>query len=289
MILIIGACDEEEPLMTEGAITGGLITPLKPSLNYVVGDGATYTVELQVEQGHVKITSVDVFKSFISGDETSNEVLVTTFNVSETSTHRVSFTQDYSQLISDLTLDGSSLPASDADLSIGDKWKFKFISTTDNGNTYETAMQVSLAVSTRFAGTYTVMESSYVHPTLGDQGGWNGEEMAIESVDATTYHILANGPFTLGDDPDNEFYFTVDENDLITIPKEYDGEVQTVWDGNDEVANCYDNPDLLSDVNCGNTDFIVRKDDGRDIITMSHGYIRTSGTRQFYYVLQKKL
>ena len=175
-------------------------------------------------------------------------------------------------------------------LSVGDFFELTYESQTSAGKSHKSAASTKVALSGRFAGVYITGTSSYIHPTAGDQGGWDGAEVVIESVDDVTYHILANGPWDNSVDPDNEFYFTVDGEGKITIPKEYGGSVQTVWGGADEVANCDDNPTLLPDVNCGESNYTVKDDvNGADQVIMSHGYIRDSGTRQFYYELTKKI
>ncbi len=257
-------------------------------LNYVVGDGATYTSSLKVYQGSVKTTSIDVYKQFQGAQGTSENVLMTTLSVPSSSTDFISFDFKYEDLIAGLTAGGAPVPVDDTQLAIGDAFVLTYIAKTDSGNSHLNRGSTKVAVSTRFAGTYTVIESNYIHPTAGPQGGWNGATVVVESVDPVTYHILANGPFSLDQDPDNEFYFTIDGDGNITIPKEYAGAVQTVWSA-DEVANCVDDPGELPDALCSESMMAIKDDvNGRDQLIMSHGYIRDSGTRQFYYKLEKQ-
>ena len=318
-LLALNACTDPDEPYVANISEGGLLEVQTPLVNFVVGEGATYQLEVLSYQGAVKTTSIEVYSSFSTYERdlngnvvyrnadgniaspadkdstltalTSNEVLFTTVTP-EATTGFVSFGADYASLIDGLTIanqafNGGKLPASDGELMIGDSWSFRFVSKTSDGKAYENFAGAKISVSTRYAGTYEVIESSYYHPTAGPQGNWNGEKVVIESVDAITYHILANGPFGLSDNPDNEFYFTIDASLVVDIPKEYKGKTQTVW-GADEVANCDENPSLFVDGQCDDTGYVIKDDvKGQDILKMSHGYIRSSGTRQFRYVLRK--
>lgn len=286
---IFNACNsEQDDLVTSDALEGGLLDVETGLVNYVVGDGATYTGRLKVYQGAAKTTQVKIYKQFKGADGSSSDVIeFKTLDISSSNTELHTFDFNYADLITGISVNGNPLPSDDSQLSIGDAWTFTFESVTSNG-TFMNRGTMKAAVSTRFAGTYVVIESSYIHPTAGNLGGFNGETRIIESVDATTYHHLGLGFWTPNDDTDMEFYFTIDASDKITIPKEYNGETQTAWSGADELANCIDDPDKLTDVNCGSSDKVERDDVNKeDIIYLSYGYIRSSGTRQFYEVLQK--
>lgn len=284
--LILGfasSCNESINPTTGDALSGGLVIPLSASNNYVVGNNATYVVPFEVSQGKNTTTSVEVYKSFfsVSDDAWSNEVLERTITISNATTHVNSdFTIDYSQLINGLQVAGSPIPSDDALLTIGDFWNFRLVSKVTNGSSVESITKVKLSVSTRFAGTYDVVESTYYHP-VGDQGGWNGQVRNIESVDAVTYLMTDIGPW-IGE-PTNFFYFTVDANDVITVPKEYNGETQLIW-GADELAICDagETPNIVAKHgSCGNR--ITRDDvDGHDQVEIAYGYIRSSGTREFF-------
>ena len=305
-VTLFTACEQDaDDNVTENAAEGGLVNVETPLINYVVGNDQAYTVEMLVMQSdRVTTDQVEVFSTFngfkrnpdgtmlmedgAAVPVTSNSVVAAVIDIPTNTTDLVSFDVDFADLINGIVLDGSPLSSNDVDLFIGEFWEFSFASKTSDGNTHLNNATAKIAVSTRFAGIYTTVESIYWHPTAGDQGNFNGAQVTIESVDAITYHILANGPFSLGQDPDNEFYFTVDPvTDVITVPKEYNGETQTVW-GGDEVANCFTDSALLPHVNCGNTNFVIKDDvNGKDRIVISHGYIRDTGTREFYQVLEK--
>jgi hypothetical protein len=286
----ISACgNESENPWTGDAQSGGLIVPINASNNYVVGNNATYTMNFEVKQGAVMPTTVDVVKSFYSVKDAawSNEVVFTSFTIASTVDHVVSFDINYAQLIEGLDLNQQPLPASDGDLTIGDYWSFKLVSNFSSGNPVVSQGKTKLAVSTRFAGVYTVVASSYIHPTAGDQGGWNGQLRVIESVDAITYLATDIGPW-IGE-PTNFYYFTVEADDSIIIPKEYPASSgltgnQLIW-GADEIALCTlgETPDQPCDMK-------VTRDDvnGKDQLELTYGYIRSSGTRQFTETIVKQ-
>lgn len=283
------SCDEDNTV-DSGAVEGGLIDVNDKLIPHIIASQTAYTASIRVYQGRVKTDAVDVYKQYSGALGTSDRVLLTTISITEKnlpSDHSFSFT--YAELAAGVTLDGAPFPTDDNLLSVGDFFELTYEPKTSEGNTHKSASSTKVALSGRFAGVYIVGTSNYIHPTAGDQGGWEGEEVVIESIDDVTYHILANGPFTTEDDPDNEFYFTIDGEGNITIPKEYEGATQTVW-GGDEVANCADDPNNLPNANCGESNYTIRDDvNGEDEVIMSHGYIRDTGTREFYYELKKKI
>lgn len=284
------SCDDDATVDT-GIVEGGLIDVNDRLIPHIIASQTAYTASFRVYQGTVKTQSVAIYKQYKGALGTSDRVLLTTVNIDDTSIatdQTISFT--YADLAAGVSLNGAPFPADDELLSVGDFFELSYEPTTSLGNTARSATVTKVALSGRFAGVYTVGTSAYIHPTAGDQGGWAGAEVVIESVDDITYHILANGPWDTSVDPDNEFYFTVDGDGNITIPKEYNGATQTVWGGADEVANCDNDAALLPDANCPTSNYTVKDDvNGEDEVIMSHGYIRDTGTRQFYYELKKNI
>ncbi len=288
--LILGfasSCNESINPTTGDAKSGGLLNPLSTSLNYVVGSGDTYTVAFEVAQGKNTTSKVEVYKSFYSVTEEawSNEILEQTITISNNVTHvNVDFTQDYAQLIAGLQLNGADLPSSDGLLSIGDFWNFRLVSTVSNGTTVESFNKVKLAVSTRFAGTYKVLASSYTRIGV-PSGDWNGDLVTVESIDAKTYRQLGWAFWLDG----NELFFQVDGSNNITIPAEWDGTAQS-GNGN-PLMTCLTDPGDMTNANCGDADnYTVTLDNvnGKDIITMSFGYYTAgSGPREFYQKMEK--
>lgn len=283
--------DDDNDELTGGAIEGGLLSLNNVAIGYVVGNGATYTATGSVYQGSSQTVQVDIYKSFTDSEtgNTSNEVLYDTVTISNTdvgSTGTFSTSFTYEDLISGLTLDGSPLPTNDSELNIGDFWTLRYVSTLNNGTVVSNATKTKVSVGTRFAGLYRTVEAEYYR--LGvltyTTGDWPAETL-IESVDATTYRVVEYfGAFN-----GNEWYFQIDENDVISYPDETpSGDAQN---GNGQpLITCQSDPSNMTNVPCGaNTNIVIRDDvNGEDQLVMSFGYLTAgSGPREFYQILEK--
>ena len=291
--VVFYSCNDEDLDVVDSAAgysEGGLIRNDNPLVNYVIGSDQDYTFSMLIYQGAIKTTSVDIMKSFTTASGvTSNEILLKNVPVTSTESGSFSFSTTFSELREGLTINGQPLPESDADLAIADFWTLRYVAVTSEGKSHANGAISKLAVSTRLAGIYTVTESSYLHPTAGDQGGFNGLQRVIESVanipDYATYLATDVGPFV---DDSNYYYFYVsniadaDGTFPITIPKEYNGAVQLIW-GADEIGVCQAND--IPDMPC--TNYAKLNDDGHDQMFLNYGYIRSSGTRQFYEFITK--
>ncbi len=285
------ACDkEEDDKLTGGAATGGLIDVKSQLVTYVLNNGNDYpyTASLRLFQGDVKVTKISIYKSFTNEDnDTSNEVLLKTIDVPNSPQDQtLSFTTTFNELIDGLILNGNPLPTSDSGLKIGEFWRLRYVTTTSDGNEHSNSKFTKLAIGTRFAGKYTVVESSYWRINVFS-GDWNGDERIIESVDETTYRYVGYaGPFASAT---NTHYFTIDNSDLVNTPGSYNGSVQLL--NGFGVINCTDNPtDMINSCNfAGPQNTVVRDNiDGKDRIYRTYGYYTTgSGPREFYEVLEK--
>jgi hypothetical protein len=292
LLFVFGGCIEDEDLVTSDAKLGGLVNPLKTSMSYVVGSTDPYVLDFEVEQGRITSTQMEIYKSFYDnakGVWSDSEVLQETISISEIKTHVVSTSYLFEDLISGLSVEGTPLSSDEADYNIGDYWNFRIVASTNEGNQHESLGKVKISVATRFAGVYTIKESEYWHPTAGFLGDYPGEK-AIESVDAITYLMTDLGAFD--PDPNNRFYFTIDNDGNVVIPEYYNGELQTIW-GTDPMAICGvplsvdpDGSNWINNADCVN--LAIKKDNGKDEIHITYGYQRDSGTRTFNEVLIKQ-
>lgn len=289
-VISLGACVENDnDELTGGATTGGLLSVNNQLVSYVVGSGATYVATGSVFQGREQTTSIDIYKSFTNNTTgaVSNEVLMKTITIGDTTmgtTLGFDLTFTYEELITDLTIDGAPLPANDGNLNIGDYWSLRYASNTSEGDLNFNAKTTKVAVGTRYAGVYTVEESSYYR--LGvDGGNWNGTDRIIESVNATIYRHKGVGFWD-----DNEFYFTVDNaTGVITI-------MDVDLDGNG--VNLNDQPIMTCESNngftvltCGASSSMAVPDDvdGADELIMTVGYLTAgSGPREFFQRMVKQ-
>ncbi|RTY93095.1 hypothetical protein EKM01_03065 [Flavobacterium sp. RSP46] len=277
-------------MLTGGAETGGLITVNSGLVGYVVGNGNDfkYPVKVTVFQGDVTTTKIEIYKSFtnVAGVK-SNEILFRTIDLPTTPKNQtIDFTVTYNELKTGLTVGGQPLPTDDSLLKIGDAWTLRYVTTTSESNVHNNSKSTKVAVGTRFAGTYKVIDSNYWRLGVSN-GGWNGGIRVIESVDATTYRFVDYaGPFQAAT---NTHYFTIDASNVVKTPQTYKGAVQLLngW----PLINCTSNP-IDMKLSCGysgpqNT---VTKDDvnSKDRIYRTYGYYTGgSGPREFYEALER--
>jgi len=290
LTVIVSCIDEDNDRLTGDSIEGGLVEINKAAIGYVVGDDGTYTVSGTVYQGGIQTNMVDIYKSFTSGESTSNELILTSLpiantTISEKGTFEYSF--KYEDLINGLLLDGASLPTVDSELNIGDFWTLRFASTTSQGNVNFNARTAKVSVGTRFAGLYSVIEHDYWRIGVQRSDVEWPDEMVVESVDAITYRVVEY----FGAFDNNEYYFQIDSNDRITYPAlTPSGDPQV---GNNEpMTNCDSNLTDLTNVPCGDLSNLVIRDEvnGKDQLVMTFGYYTVegaSGAREFYQVLEK--
>lgn len=289
------SCGEPEDHVTANAKEGGIIFPASASNNYVVGSTEPYVITFRVEQGPVKITSVDVYKTFstkvfneeteVFDTKTSNEVLLTTVPVTETVTADMSFETNFTELRADLEVDGQELPTDDGQLSIGDNWVLRFVSTLDDGRKVTSAANnnVKFTVATRYAGKYNVIAAAYWRIGVNRPDVVWPAQFTIESVDAITYRLVDYfGPFS-----GNQLYFTINGAKEIDYPATHDGVAQS---GNGIPLTTCDNNlgDLLKPELCTGSNIVI--DDnvgGKDKLLMTYSYVSPNGPREFYSELEK--
>jgi hypothetical protein len=307
--MLLSQCDTKpDDVVTDGALEGGLVEPTASSVNYVVGNSGSYSVDFFVRQGtgNQEITAINLYKSVykvpvawsnpadtnhLTVDSIpakwSNIVLEETIPITGTENHYVSMTPlDFTGLKANLLIDGEPLPATDDLMRIGDYFSFVIESVLADGRKVLQAGPVNMGVSTRFAGKYKCIAAEYYRLgvlTYG-QADWPAVT-EILSVDAKTYRVLEY----LGAEAfnGNTYYFQIESDGSITYPASWDGVAQT---GNDQpFITCETNPTDMLEVHCGESNYIIKDDvNGKDRLVMSFGYYTAgSGPRVFYQVMEK--
>lgn len=281
--------DDSEDLLTGGAIVGGLVKVGNPLLTYVVGAGKTYSAVGSIQQARVATTSLDIYKSFtnsVTGSST-NRVKLTSVSISDTDPGDIAafaFSFTYEELISGLTLDGSSLPTDDSSLNIGDFWTLEYEATTSAGDIVNNANVTKVAVGTRYAGVYDTVESQYWN-SGNFLGNWNGTERIIESIDASVYRHVGHAYWD-----DNEYFFTVNNDTGYITVSEEDLEGNGLLINGSPVMTC-DGSYNYEMIPCDATTSKATPDDvnGKDQLEFTVGYFRGVGaTREFYEKLVRK-
>lgn len=287
------SCEQDSDGLTGNAATGGLLTVNSGLVGYVVGNGNDFKYALKVTgyQGSVQTTKIEVYKSFTNvAGKKSNEILFKTFEVGKTPQNQVvNFETTFNELRTGLTLEGAPLPTDDSLLIIGDFWTLKYVTTTSNGAVHSNSKTTKIAVGTRFAGTYRVIESYYWRIGVASSG-WNSDIRVIESVDATTYRYVGYaGPFA---GAANTHYFTINNAGVVNTPVSYKGAVQL--QNGQPTINCTSNPsDMARACGFNGPQNVVVKDDvnNKDKIYRTYGYLTgppgAVGPREFYEVLER--
>ena len=290
--LMVSCIDDDNDALTGGATTGGLVNSNNPLISFVVGSGNTYTATGSLTQGRVQTTAINVYKSFTNSvtGGSSNRALLATVPIANTTVGavvqwEVSFT--YDTLREGLTVDGAALPADDGGLNIGDFWSVEYESVTSAGDTNNNAAKTKVAVGTRYAGIYSVVDSAYWN-SGSLLGNWNGGDRVIESVNATVYRHAGLAYWD-----DNEFFFEVDNStNYITV---YDVDLagdDLLLNGSPamtcEVLDGYNFESLTCD--SGTSRAIPNDVTGEDVLEFTVGYFRGVGaTREFFEQLVKQV
>lgn len=300
-LLVPFACDNKDDVLTENAMEGGLINPSTTSVNYVVGDGVAYSFDLNLVQGKTseqEMKEVRIYKSVFRGavafsdPETegdsipaswSNEVLEETITISNNKSHSISATPlNFASLRDALIINGEELPMVDSDMNIGDYFNFRVETTLSTGHIVEQAYNIKVAVSTRFAGKYRLVEGFYYRiNVLSNSGSYWPAEILMESVDAKTYRMVGVSAWD-----DQQLFFQIEDDGSITYPNKWKGKAQIIND--QPMISCQSDSGNMTNANCSTSNYIVKDDvDGKDRLVMSYGYLSPSGPREFYQVLEK--
>lgn len=286
------SCEEDSDSLTGGAATGGLLTVNSGLVGYVVGNGNDFKYPVKVTgfQGAVTTTKIEIYKSFTNvAGKKSSEILYKTIDVASSPKNQViNFNVTYNELRAGLTINGVALPSDDSLLVIGDAWTLRYVTTTSNGDVHSNSKTTKVAVGTRFAGTYRVIDSNYWRLGVSN-GGWNGDIRVIESVDATTYRYVGYAGLFAGDA--NTHYFTINSAGVVNSPQTYKGAVQLLngW----PLINCSSNAtDMVRSCGYAGPQNTVTKDDvnNKDRIYRTYGYYTGSGAvgpREFYEALER--
>jgi hypothetical protein len=285
-------CTKDLQNNTEGTLEGGYVTVDNANINYVVGDGGAYSFNLFAHQNiDYDIVKINIYKSaeIFSASEkkllVSNEILSESINVA--GTDRLTVTSKkyaYTDLINGLTIGGNPLPASDGQLSIGDKFVFRIESELANGNKVQQSFKVNMVVSTRYAGTYICTDLKYYRLGVLSPSYWLDAELVIKSIDAITYEY--DWGSTIG--WTGPLYFQVDGDGNITYPAEWNGKAQVL--NGQPLITCDRNLSDLANVPCNGSNKVIKDDiNGKDQLILTYGYYTAgSGPREFTETLVKK-
>ena len=269
--------------------TGGLLDVVSSSLSYVVGNDATYPVELIAFNGSNPINKIEVYNTYAtSTGESSNTALLKTIDVTPSGNKQViNFSVTFEDLIQGIVFDGAPLSSDDSGLSIGDGFTLTYIAYTASGDVSASDGKTKLTVSTRYAGLYKVVSGTYWRiGVLRDDVAYP-EFVQIESVDAITYRMLLwYGAFD-GDD----WLFEVQPDLTITYPL-VDGAPQEPT-GYPQIT-CELDLAAFTNADCSTSNYVEQDNvDGKDRMYMVYGYFfpdgggASEGYREFEAIYEK--
>lgn len=285
---IFSCGDEDLVTYQEGGvlkIADAYLDILTPVVSFQAGT-PDYSISMDIINGEKRVTKVNVYSVYtdaVSG-KTSSEVLLTTIDVPAGAKVNLSKKLTFADLKNGITVNGGPLPDDQNKLSVGSGWKLRFEGETSLGKVALTG-NINLAVLSRFAGIYKVIESQYVRidvprPDLS----WTGQNRFIGSVDDNTFSY--NDWWGTLAWTGQSFRFKIDfATNKIKVPILVNGALVS---GN-RALSCETEPQFLNLVPCdGSNVFIPDEVNGKHIIKLTYGYFTDgSGPRQFYEVLEK--
>ncbi len=288
-IFMIGSCGDDD--FVENS-TGGIqkiadpfLQILTPVVSFQAGT-PNYPIAFNVVNGERAVTKINVFSTYTDANSgmSTERILFKSYTVGADNLLEVRDTIDYNQLREGITIDGAGLPDDQVLLPVGSGWVLSFEGETAQGD-LTLGGKMNVAVLSRFAGLYRVIESDYYR--INVQSGiadWRGQERFIGSVDATTFSYNDFwGPFGWSG---SSFNFILDESDNSIMAPVIAG--SGLFSGN-RALDCNTEPGLFVDVPCDGSNMLIPDEvDGKHVIRLTYGYFSDgSGSRQFYEVLEK--
>lgn len=285
--LFIFSCNDDEAVAYETGLTQQITDPFLQVKTGVISFQAgtpSYTMLIDVINGTKALTQLNIYSVYTDNatGNVSNEVQFASLPVSGARTS-IAHEFSYDDLKNGIVVGGGGLSDDQTTLAIGSGWNMRFEGVVSDGSVIPMTGQVIVGVLSRFAGLYKVLESGYFR--IGaDNGGWNGSNRFIGSVDETTFSYNDFwGNFGWGG---NSFHFRLDETDnSLTVP------IITssgLFSGN-RALNCEDDAAIFTNVPCAGSNVLEPDDvNGKHIIRLTYGYFTDgSGAREFYEVMEK--
>ncbi|MBK8621590.1 MAG: hypothetical protein IPN79_07465 [Saprospiraceae bacterium] len=278
--------DEDLVSYKEGGvlkIADAYLDVLTPVVSFQAGT-PDYTISMDIINGEKRVNKVNVYSVYtdaVSG-KTSNEVLLAAIDVPAGNKVNLSKKLTYADLKNGVTVNGAGLPDDQNQLSVGSGWKLRFEGETSLG-IVPLVGNINLAVLSRFAGIYKVVESHYYRIGVLT-ADWNGQERFIGSVDDNTFSYNDYwGNFAWAG---CSFRFKIDfATNKIEVP------ILTscgTFAGNRAIS-CPTDEALFAEFDCKTFDvFEPNEATGKHRIKLTYGYFTDgSGPRAFYEVLEK--
>jgi hypothetical protein len=260
---------------------------LTPVVSFQAGT-PSYNVSMNTINGLKQLTKVDAYKVYTDANtgSSSEEVPFKSYAIDNPMKVVIDDEFTYEDLKEGITVDGNPLPEDDVELAVGSGWVITYKGITTSGDEIPLAGSVNVAVLSRFAGIYRIVDMKYWR--IGEDrddvyASEIGNTRFIGSVDENTFKYNDYwGPFVW---TGSSFNFDIDYNDnSITVPIICCG----LFSG-DYATNCQENADKLTNVPCDGSNILIPDDaTGKHRIILTYGYFAEgSGPREFWEILEK--
>ncbi|MDZ7606088.1 MAG: hypothetical protein U5K79_10995 [Cyclobacteriaceae bacterium] len=293
LITTIG-CDQSEDAFSEydlgpfQQIADPYLQILTPVVSFQAGT-PSYVVNFNTINGLKQLTKVDSYKVYTDAKtgSSSEPVLFTSYTIDDPLKVVIQDEFTYDDLKAGITVDGASLPDNQAELAVGSGWVLSYKGTTVNGDEVSLAGVVNVAVLSRFAGIYRVVDMEYWRIGVDRPDVYAsqiGTTRFIGSVDENTFKYNDYwGPFAW---TGGSFNFDIDfTTNSITVPIICCGLFSGTY-----ATSCATYPEQLTNVPCGDTSNKLIPDDatGKHRMILTYGYFSEgSGPREFWEILEK--
>jgi len=267
LVLILGACQKNEDLLTADAKTGGLVVP-SGIVPYKLGVTPTFNIDVLIPQGPaIKTLTVSYYymrnSDGVKSNTLSYDLDIAGANATADITKQLPYT--WATLIAGIVLPSDpQIPASDLDPSIaafiGDYWLFSYVAVMEDGRKVVNNNTTKVSVANFFAGTYDD-ELLYFHPTAGGSypdeayGGLRKSKKDLIPASATECYT----------------FFGVWENNLTTIKIDASNNVTITFDRDDAVSGDPNDPTKVNSY-----------DPATGIIQIYYHYPGAGGNRIFW-------
>lgn len=242
-----------------------------------------YGISLKIyNDADVKIESVLVYKHYegILGESEKLLVRTTNLDVRLENPYEIYFNFTADEFKDNLIINNTLFPENYRELSIEDVFVLSYELHYEDNTILEASEKTIIEFVPRLEGWF-VAEDTWSN-IFTQSSYFDGLNVRIRAVNPGAYIIESVGPFDIEDDSDNWVYFYIDEEELVHIPIEYEGEIQTAW-GEDPIYSPEYHPEYFN----SNEVNQVYYDEGVYRVRLNLGYYRESGLREFWQVLKK--
>ena len=133
------------------------------------------------------------------------------------------------------------------------------------------------------AGRYEILTGSYWR--IGVQSNFATSGGGIRVIEALSETLYKHKDY-VGGFSGNDWYFTVDANDKVTVLTKDPFTGDPVLLNGNAAITCETNPGSLTNSKCGSSNVVIRTNDRHDVIKLTVGY-NAAAPREFYEAIRR--